>query len=95
MVHSLRCQTPTTSVIKSLKVFDKQQRKKLAKILGTVLPESWTRKTLPITLSRLSIRQSQDQYKALYVGTVLSSEDLFSKITGKSPKKFFRIFIPV
>ena len=74
-------------VIKSLKEFDAQQREKLENILGTVLPEeSWTQATLPITLSGLGVRQCQDQYKASYVGSVLSSEDLVSKITGEGPK---------
>ena len=87
MVYSLRCQTPTSPVIKSLKEFDAQQREKLENILGTVLPEeSWTQATLPLTLSGLGVRQCQDQYKASYVGYVLSSEDLVSKITGESPK---------
>ena len=98
MVYSLRCQTPEvrSPVIKSLKKFDTQQRGKLEKILGTVLPEeSWAQATLPITLSGLGVRQCQDLYKASYVGSVLSSEDLASKITGESPKKLFRIFIPV
>ena len=34
----------------------------------------------------MGVRQCQDQYKASYVGFVLSSEDLVSKITGESPK---------
>ena len=87
---------PQVQLINPLKKFDAQQRKKLENILGTVLPEeSWAQATLPITLSGLGVRQCQDQYKASYVGSVLSSEDLVSKITGESPKKFFRIFIPV
>ena len=54
-------------------------------ILGTVLPEeSWIQATLPITLSGLGVRQCKDQYKASYVGSVLSSEDLVSKINGES-----------
>ena len=52
-----------------------------------VLPEeSWSQTTLPITLSGLGVRQSQDQYKASYVSSVLSSEDLVLKITSESPK---------
>ena len=87
MVFSLRCQTPTSPVIKSLKVFDVQQRTKIENILGTVLPEdSWTQATLPITLSGFGACQCQDLYKASYVGSVLSSEDLVSEITGESPK---------
>ena len=39
MVYSLRCQTPKSPVIKSLKEFDAQQREKLENILGTVLTE--------------------------------------------------------
>ena len=34
----------------------------------------------------MGVRQCQDQYKASYVGSVLSSEDLAPKITGGSPK---------
>ena len=87
MVYSLRCQTPSSPVIKSLKEFDAQQREKLENILGTVLPEeSWAQATLPITFSGLDVRQCQDQYKTSYVGSVLSSEDLVWKITGESPK---------
>ena len=93
-MFSLLCQPPTSPIIKPLKKFDAQQRKKLAtalpdlvNILATILPEeSWTQATLPITLSGLGVRQCQDQYKASYVGSVLSSEDIVSKITGESPK---------
>ena len=86
MVYSLRCQTPTSPAFKSLKEFDAQQREKLENILETVLPEeSWTQATLSITLSGLGVRQCQDQFKASYVSSVLTSEDL-SKINGESPK---------
>ena len=34
----------------------------------------------------MCVRQCQDKYKASYVGSVLSSEDLVSKKTGESPK---------
>ena len=34
----------------------------------------------------MGVRQCQDQYKASNVGSVLSSEDLVSKISGESPK---------
>ena len=98
MVYSLRCQTPTSPVIKSLKEFDAVQREKFENTIGNVLPEeSWTQATLPITFSGLVVCQCQDQYKASYVDSVLSSEDLVSKITGESPKncQVFRIFIPV
>ena len=87
MVYSLRCQTPKSPVIKSLIEFNAQQREELENILGTILPEEfWTQATLPITLSGLGVHQCQEQYKASYVGSVLSSEDLVSKITGESPK---------
>ena len=83
----LHCQTPTSPVVKFLKEFDVQQRKKLENILGTVLPEdSWTQATLPLTLSGFGVCQCQDLYKASYVCSVLSSEDLVSEITGESPK---------
>ena len=58
MVYSLRCQTPTSSVIKSLNEIDAQRREKLENVLGTVLPEeSWNQATLPITHSGLGVRQ--------------------------------------
>ena len=54
IVYSLRCQTPTSPDIKSLKEFNAQQRKKLENITGTVLPEeSWFQATLPITHFRV------------------------------------------
>ena len=93
IVYSLRCQAPPSPVIKSLKEFDAQQRKKLENILGTVLPEeNWTQATLPVTLLGLGVRQCQDQYKASCVGSVLLSQNLVSKITGESPKncQFFQ-----
>ena len=86
MVYSLCCQTPTSPIIKSANEFDAQQREKLENVLGTVLSEeSWPQATLPITLSGLVVRQCQDQYKALYVGSVISAEDLVSKTTEESP----------
>ena len=63
-----------------------------------LLPEeTWTQATLPITLSGLGVRQFQDQYKASYVGFVLSSEDLVSKKVVKTQQfsKLFRNFVPV
>ena len=78
---------PTASVIQSLKEFDALHCENLENILGTVLQEeSWTQATLFINLSGLDFRQCQDQYKASYVGSVVSSEELASKITGQSPK---------
>ena len=61
--------------------------RKFENIIGTVRQEeSWTQATLPINHSGLGVRQCQDQYKASYVGSVVSSEELVSKITGQSPK---------
>ena len=37
-VYSLRCQTSTSSVFKSLKEFDSQQREKLENVMGILLP---------------------------------------------------------
>ena len=77
--------------IKSLNECDDQQREKPENTLGTVLPEeSWTQATVPKTLSGLVVRQCQDQYKASYVGSVLSSEDFFQKqaVKTQKPAKF-------
>ena len=39
--------------------------------------------TLPINISGLGVRQSQEQYRAAYVGSVLASDDLVQKITNQ------------
>ena len=38
---------------------------------------------LPINISGLGVRQSQEQYRAAYVGSVLASNDLVQKITNQ------------
>ena len=53
----------------------------------TVLEEEcWTQAAQPITLLWFDVRQCQDQYKVSYVGSVLYSEGLVSKITAENPK---------
>ena len=67
--------------------------RKFEKILGTVLPEeSWTQASLSITLSGMGVRQCQDQYKESFVGSVLSSEDLVSKMTRESRPKNCQVY---
>ena len=82
LVYSLRINTPKRHLIEVLKVFDSSQRDALDQIVGTITCENaWMQSTLPINISRLGVRQSQEQYRAAYVVSVLASDDLVQKIT--------------
>ena len=71
----------------SVKEFNAQRRKKLAKILGTFLPyEFRTHAALPITLPGLGVRKCRDQYKTSCVDFVLFKNRV-SKITDENSKK--------
>ena len=84
LVYSLRTNTPTRHLIDVLKVFDSSQRDALDQIIGTVTCDNvWMQSTMPINISGLGVRQSQEQYKAAYVGSVLASDDLVQKITNQ------------
>ena len=83
LLYSLRTNTPTRRMIDVLKVFDSSQRDALDQIISTVTCDNvWMQSTLPINISGLGVRQSQEQYKAAYVGSVLASDDLVQKITN-------------
>ena len=43
--------------------------------------------SLPIGLSGLGIRQSQEQNKSAFVGSILASDELVNKITSRSPSE--------
>ena len=80
----LRTNTPTRDLIDVLKVFDSSQRDALDQIIGAVTCDNaWKQSTLPINISGLGLRQSQEQYRAAYVGSVLASDDLVQKITNQ------------
>ena len=84
LVCSLRTNTPTRHLIDLLKVFDSSQQDALDQIIGTVTCDNlWMQSTLPINISGLGVRQSQEQYRAAYVGSVLASDDLVQKITNQ------------
>ena len=84
LVFSPRTNTPTRHLIDVLKVFDSSQRNALDQIIGTVTCDNaWMQSTLPINISGLGVRQSQEQYRAAYVGSVFASDDLVQKITNQ------------
>ena len=69
-----------------LKSFDDGQREVLDQIVGSIIDDdAWKQSSLPIGLSRLGIRQSQEQYKSAFVGSILASDELVNKITSRSP----------
>ena len=81
LVYSLRTNTPTRDLIE---VFDSSLRDALDQIIGTVTCDNaWKQSTLPINISYLGVRQSQQQYRAAFVGSVLASGDLVQKITNQ------------
>ena len=81
LVCSLRTNTPSD---RCFKVFNSSQRDELDQIIGTVTCDNvWMQSTLPINISGLGVRQSQEQYRAAYVGSVLASDDLVQKITNQ------------
>ena len=93
LVYSLRTNTPTRDLIDGLKVFDSSQRDASDQIIGTVICDiAWKQSTLPNNISGLGVLQSQEQYRAEYVGSVLASDDLVQKITNQraSDSRVFR-----
>ena len=84
LVHSLHINTLTRDLIDVLKVFDSSQRDALDQLKGSVTCDNaWKLSTLPINISALGVRQSQEKYRAAYVGSVVASDDLVQKITNK------------
>ena len=86
LVYSLRTNTPSNEMLEVLKSFDDGQREMLDQIVGSIIDDdAWKQSSLPIGLSRLGIRQSQEQYKSAFVGSILASDELVNKITSRSP----------
>ena len=84
LVYSIRTNTPTRHLIDVLKVFDSSQRDALDQIIDAVTSDNaWLQSTLPINSSGLGVRQSQEQFRAAYVGSVIASDDLVQKITNQ------------
>ena len=75
-------------MLEVLKSFDDCQREVLDQIVGSIIDDdAWKKSSLPIGLSGLGVRQSQEQYKSAFVGSILASDELVSKITSRSPQK--------
>ena len=81
LVYTLGTNTPLNEVIEVLKSFDEGQREKLDQIVGSISGDgAWKQSSLPISLSGLGIRQSQDQYKGAFGGSITASEELLNEI---------------
>ena len=94
LVYSLCTNTPTRDLIDVLKAFNSSQWAALDQIIGTLTCDNeWKQSTLPINISGLGVRQSQEQYTAAYVGSVLASNDLVQKIPNQhvSDNGVFRV----
>ena len=71
-------------MLEVLKGFDDGQREVLDQILGSIIvDDAWKQSSLPTGLSGLGVRQSQEQYKSAFLGSVLASDELVNKITNR------------
>ncbi|XP_075259889.1 uncharacterized protein LOC142351636 [Convolutriloba macropyga] len=88
LVYSLRTNTPSNEMLEVLKSFDDGQREVLDQIIGSIIDDdAWQQSSLPISLSGLGVRQSQEQYKSAFVGSILASDELVNKITSRRPSE--------
>ena len=88
LVYSLRTNTPSNEMLEVLKSFDDGQREVLDQIIGTIIDDdAWQQSSLPISLSGLGVRQSQEQYKSAFVGSILASDELVNKRTSRRPSE--------
>ena len=63
-------------------------KEKLDQIIGSIIDDdAWQQSSLPISLSGLGVRQSQEQYRSAFVGSILASDELVSKITSRRPSE--------
>ena len=86
LVFSLRTNTPSNELLEVLKSFDDGQREVLDHTVGSFFDNDvWKQSSLSIGLSGLGVRQSQVQYKNVFVGSILASDELVNKITSRSP----------
>ena len=88
LVYSLRTNTPSNEMLEILKSFDDGQREVLDQNVGSIIDDdAWKQSSLPIGLSRVGVRQSQEQNKSAFVGSILTSDELVNKITSKRPSE--------
>ena len=75
-------------MLEVLESFDDGQREVLDQINGSIIDDdAWKQSSLPIGLSGLGVRQSQEQNKSAVVGSFLASDELVNNITSKSTSK--------
>ena len=71
LVYSLRTNTPSNKMLEVLKSFDDGQREVLDQIVGSIInDDALKQSSLPISLSGLGVRQSQEQYRNAFVGSI-------------------------
>ena len=88
LVYSLRTNTPSNDMLEVLKSFDDGQREVLDQIVGSIIDDdAWKQSSLPIGLSGLGIRQSEEQNKIAFVGSILASDELVNKKQVEVPQK--------
>ena len=75
-------------MIEVLKSYDDGQREVLNQIIGSIIDDdAWKQSSLPISLSCLGVRQSQEQYKSVFVGSILASDELVNKTASRRPSE--------
>ena len=75
-------------MLEVLKNFDDGQGEVLDQIVGSIIDDdAWKQSSLPIALSGIGVRQSQEQYKSAFVVSILASDELVNKITSRSPSE--------
>ena len=66
----------------------KAKKKRWIKFLGSFIgDDAWNQSSLPINLSRLGVRHSQEHYKRAFVGSIITSTELVNKITCRRLSK--------
>ena len=87
-VYFLRTNIPSNEMLEGLKSFDDGQREVLDQIVDSLIDEdAWKQCSLLIGLSGLLVKQSQEQYKSAFVGSLLASDELVNKLTSRSPSE--------
>ena len=72
----------------TLRCFDDGQGEVLDQIVGSIIGDyAWRQSSLPISLSALGVRQSQEQYEGAFVGSIIASDELVNKTTSRHPSE--------
>ena len=71
-----------------MKSFDDGRREVLDQTVGSIIDDdAWKQSSSTIGLSGLGVRQSQEQYKSAFVGSISASDELVNKITSRRPSE--------